>query len=217
MDRVIRKLKENKIPTGVKASAALFVASLFTKGLAFITTPIYTRLLSSSDYGRVSIYYTWMQCFGIIAMFCLSYGVFNCGMVDYPDERDDYSFSVLVLSNIITVCFSGILLCLYPLVEHIIKLKISYIILMCIMFLFQPAYSFWAARQRYELKYKHTFLVSITSALVSPAIVIVCLLINKNGDKFFTRIFAAEIPLLIMYIFFYIYLGSRVKFKVKKK
>ena len=217
MGGIIRKIKEKKIPTSVKASVALFVASLVTKGLAFITTPIYTRLLPASDYGRVSIYYTWMQCFGIIAMFCLCYGVFNCGMVDYPDERDDYSFSILILSNIITVCFTGILLCLYPLIEPFVKLKTPYILLMCTTFLFQPAYSFWAARQRYELKYKHTFLASILSAVLSPTIAILCLLINKNGDKFFTRIFAAEIPLLIMYIFFYIYLGVKVKFKLKTK
>ena len=217
MGRLISKVRNKKLSDGVKASVALFVASLVTKGLAFITTPLYTRLLSTTEYGQVSIYYTWLQCFGIIAMFCLCYGVFNCGMVDYSDARDEFSYSILVLSNIITICFTGILLCLYPLIQEFVKIQIPYIILMCITFFFQPAYSFWAARQRYELKYKYTFLASIIIAIISPAISIFCLITNENGDRFFTRIFAAEIPLLVIYIVFYIYLGVKARFKLNTK
>ena len=209
---VIKKIRG--LHPGVKASMAFFLSSLIIKGLAFMTTPLYTRLLSTYEFGHVSVYYTWMQMFGILAMFCLSYGVFNCGMVDYPEKRTEFSFSLLILSNIITLCFTGILLCLYPFVKTYLNLDIPFIILMCCTFFFQPAYSFWVARQRYEMKYKVTVIVSILSAVISPAIAIICIMVSGSTDNVYPRVFGAEIPLLVLYICFYFMLAIRSKFKV---
>ena len=103
----IAKIKN--MPPAAKASIAFFLSSLVTKGISYIVTPIYTRLLTEAQYGQVSVFMTWLEIFGIIAMFCLSYGVFNNGMVDHPEKRSEFSFSMLILSNIITLCFSGIL------------------------------------------------------------------------------------------------------------
>ncbi len=204
------------MPQGVKASVALFIASVVNRGIAYITTPLYTRLLSPEQYGQVSIYLTWFQVFGIIAMFCLSYGVFNNGMVDYPDKRNEYSFSMLILSNIISVCFSGILLCLYPLIERWVGLDLPFIILMCVMFLVQPAYNFWSAKQRYELKYKWNFLWSVVLAVLSPLVALFLLWFGA-GDPLYSRIFGAEVTLIVLYILFYIYLAVQAKCKVKVK
>ena len=203
-----------KIPIGARASIAFFISTLVTKGISYITTPIYTRLLSTTEYGQVSVFLTWVQVFGIIAMFCLSYGVFNNGMVDYPNERNDYSFSMLILSNIITLAFSGILLCVYPLVKEIIKMDMPLIIVMCVLFLFQPAYNFWRSRQRYEMKYKAVLFWSILSAVVSPLVAILLIVFNKSGSNLYARIFGAECPLIAIYIGFYVFLGAKNRWRV---
>lgn len=214
MNKYINRVRG--LPQGVKASIAFFIANIITKGIGYITTPLYTRLLTTEQYGQTSVFLTWLQVFGIIAMYCLSYGVFNNGMVDYPDKRDEYSLSMLVLSNIITVCFSGIILCIYPLISQYLKMSFPLLILMCVIFLFQPAYNFWMAKQRYELKYKFTVLWSITSAFFSPLIAIICILLFPN-HRLYARIFGAEIALLLIYIGFYIHLIVRAKGKVTTK
>lgn len=206
-----------KIPQGVKASIAFFIASVITSGIAYITTPIYTRLLTTDEYGQVSIFLSWLQIFGIIAMFCLHFGVFNNGMLDYPNHRDDYSFSMLILSNIITLSFSGILLCVYPIIKNFLKLDIAFVILMCVIFLFQPAYNFWCTRQRYELKYKAILFWSILSAILSPSVAIALILTNKSGSNLYPRLFGAESVLILMYLGFYFYLGFKNKWKLNVK
>ncbi|MDE7108036.1 MAG: oligosaccharide flippase family protein, partial [Clostridiales bacterium] len=208
--------KKANISPGVKASIAFFLASVLTHGISYIVTPIYTRVLSPDEYGQTSVYLTWLQVFGIIAMFCLSYGVFNNGMMDHKDNRDEYSFSMLILSNIITLSFSAILLSLYPLFKEHIKLQLPFVILMCVTFLFQPAYNFWVARQRYELKYKKTVIFSVGSAILSPLVAIICIL-KFDGGKLYSRIFGAEIVLITMYMGFYIYLLCKSKGKIKVK
>lgn len=198
---------------GMKASIAFFLASIITKGISYLTTPLFTRLLSPEEYGQVSVYLTWMQVFGIIAMFCLSYGVFNNGMIDYPEKRAEYSFSMLILSNVCTLAFTAILLCVYPLIREWIGMDYPLLILMCVVFMVQPAYNFWSARQRYELKYKLTVTWSIVSAVLSPLVAILCL-ICFEGNNLYARLFGAEITLIVIYIGFYVYLLIKSKCKL---
>lgn len=85
-----RLKKFQSIPNAAKASIALFIANLISKGISYLTTPIYTRMLTSEEFGQVSVFLTWVQVFGIVAMFCLSQGVFNNGMVEHPNNRNEY-------------------------------------------------------------------------------------------------------------------------------
>ena len=199
----------------VKASISLFIASILTKGISFLTTPIFTRLLTPEIFGRVNVYYSWLQLFGIIAMFCLCYGVLNVGMFNNPDKRDELSFSYLILGNIITVCFAAIFFCVYPFVKNYLNISLSAAILMMVFFLFQPAYLFWLARQKFEYKYKLPLLWSSVSAVLSVATPIVLILVCNNPDNnFYYRVFGSEIALIVLHIGFYIYLGVKAKFKV---
>jgi O-antigen/teichoic acid export membrane protein len=206
--------KIGSLSKGLKASIALFLASMISKGISYITTPLFTRLLTTEEYGQVSVYLTWVQVFGIISMFCLSYGVFNNGMVDYPDKRDEYSFSLLILSNVITLTFCIVFYILYPFLNKYIKMDFPLTVLMFLIFVFQPAYNFWTGRQRYELKYKATFIWSVICAVISPSIALICIYFNKGESNLYQRIFGAEVPLIIVYIAFYFYIAKNAKWKL---
>jgi len=207
----------SKMSKGVKASIALFLSSVLIKGISYITTPIFTRLLTAEEYGKVSIYFTWAQVFGLIAMFCLSYGVFNNGMIDYPDKRDEYAFSMLVLSNIITACFSALLLIAYPVIRLFINLPYPLLILMCLSFFLMPAYNFWITRQRFEYKYKALTIVSISSAVLSTTCALLFVLLNDDGQRLYPRLLGGEIVLFLFYIFFYVFLAVKAKGRINTK
>lgn len=205
--------KIKNLPEGVKASFAYFFASVITSAIAYITTPIYTRLLSAEIFGQASVFFTWLQIFGIVAMFSFHAGVFNNGMLQYSGERDGYSFSMLVLSNIITLVFFSGLLFLYPLINDTLNIDFPLLAVMFLVFITQPAYNFWISRQRYEYKYKLTVVVTIFATVFSSTVAIICILLSKN--KLYARVFGAEIPLIFIYIIFYIYtvINGKKKFK----
>lgn len=209
------KSRIQHLSPGVKSSVALFLASIITRGISYIVTPIYTRLLPTEVFGDTSIFLTWFNLFGIVAMFSLSNGVFNNGMTDFPDKRDEYSFSLLILSNVITAIFSVILITAYPAINSYIGIDKVFIYLMIGLFFVNPAYSFWAVRQRYEYKYKYVVIWSIIAAVASPAIAIFCISRAQSSNFLYARVFGAEIPLLIIYVGFYIYLGIKANFKLK--
>lgn len=193
----------NRIPRGGKASIVFFLANVVTTGITYFTTPLFTRLLTTEEYGIMSVFLTWVQVFGIIAMFRFSAGVFNNGMVDYPDKRNEYTFSLLILSNIITIVFSIIIIALYPFLNELLGIDFPFLILMCILFLFQPAFNFYIARQRFELKYRTTAIWTILSAVISTSVTIVGVLLSKN--RLYAQIFCSQGSFIIIYIGFYIY------------
>lgn len=209
-------MKIGELPQGIKASLAFFLASIITKGVAYITTPLYTNLLTAYEYGKVAVFLTWLEIFGIVAMFCLSYGVFNNGMIDYPKERDDYSFSMLILSNCITVIFSFIILLLHQEMTVLLRLDFKYILLMIIVFFSQPAYNFWVSRQRYELKYGMVAFWSIALAIFSSAVPVL-MLFFCDIDHLTSRLFGCYLVLIFFYTGFYIYLGCKAKWKINIK
>lgn len=97
-----------------KASTFYLVGTLFNKGIGFITVPIFTRILSVSDYGVVTTYNSWVS---IIMMFIslALYMAVRASFVDYKEQTKDF------LSVITTFT------CLYGCLFSLIVLVVAYI------------------------------------------------------------------------------------------
>ena len=54
-------VKYRSIPVQVKASLWFLICAFLQKGISFITTPIFTRLLSTSEYGQYNVFNSWMN------------------------------------------------------------------------------------------------------------------------------------------------------------
>ena len=84
---------------GVQAKAAIWFTfcSILQKGISMITVPIFTRLLTTDEYGIYSIYLSWLNILTVFTSLNLYYGVFNNAMLKYEDDRDRYTSSMLFL------------------------------------------------------------------------------------------------------------------------
>ena len=94
--------KINALPVAVKASVAYMVVNFLQKGISFLTAPIFTRLLTTSEFGQISIYSSWVEIMAIFAMFNLYSSVYNNGILEYKDDEKCFTFSVLTLANVLT-------------------------------------------------------------------------------------------------------------------
>ena len=68
-----------------KASTSYLIGGFFNKGMAFFTVPIFTRLLSTSDYGIVTTYNSWITILAMVVGFALHTGI-RIAFVDYKNE-----------------------------------------------------------------------------------------------------------------------------------
>lgn len=205
--------KIKNLPNGVKTAAAFFIASLISKGMSFITTPIFTRLMTSDEYGQVSLFLSWLSILGIIAMFSLDRGVYNVGMMEYKDKRKGFSFSLLILSNLITLVVGVVVFAIYPYISDFINLDRSMLLIMFAVFLTQPAYTFFIARSKFEYRYKPVLISAIVMTVV-PMLMSLLLVVFGSGDKAYARIIGLECTNVIIYLVFYAYHIKVNKFKV---
>ena len=90
--------KIKNAPDSVKSAVAFTISSLFIRGVAFVTTPVFTRIMTTDQYGVVSTYNSWQTILEVFALLGLtSAGVFNVGLNDYRNNRDKYIFANVVL------------------------------------------------------------------------------------------------------------------------
>ncbi|MCC8050301.1 MAG: oligosaccharide flippase family protein [Clostridiales bacterium] len=163
----------NKFSNASKAFKAGFwftICNVLQRGIQFLTTPIYTRLLSTEDYGMYSVFITWLNIITVFATLNLSSGPYYNGMLKYEKEGDEYTSSVQTLGVLCTVvCFLAFTLS-YPMIGNFIGLSYNLSALMFVVTLVQPAFQFWSVQQRLCYKYKSLILATIINSLLSPVV-----------------------------------------------
>lgn len=166
----------------IKSATVYTFATLFSRGLAIITVPIFTRIMTSAEIGEVNLYNSWYSLLSVIATLSLTSGGFSVAMKEFERERDKYLSSVLSLTSVMSLVMAVIFSIAPDFWSNLMGLPMHLIYLMCIGFLCAPARDFWLARQRFEYKYKAAAIITIISAILATAnSIAVVLYMNHNG------------------------------------
>lgn len=179
-----------KLGLDVKAKAALWftVCSFLQKGISFVVVPIFTRIMSTEQYGVFSLYISWYQILNIITSLYLFNGVYDNALSKFDDDRDRATSSFLGLTITITLAEFGITLLFFKYVLQLIGLPKEFLLLMFADAFLTPALAYWTARQRFEYKYISLVLVTLIRSLVTPIIAII--LVNRTGGMAIGRVVA---------------------------
>ena len=82
-----------------KAGTFYLVGNVFNKGIAFLTVPVFTRILSTSDYGIVTTYNSWIGILSMIMGFALHMSI-RMASVDYKEKIDDFMSTIVMFTSI---------------------------------------------------------------------------------------------------------------------
>lgn len=201
--------KWKAMPAGARSSVVFALSSFILKGISFLTTPIFTRLLEPAHYGIIATYNSWLSIIEVFALLGLtSAGVFNVGLNDYKDSRDRYMSVVLTVCNLITVATFAVIFALKAFFGPDFLLPYDLLAVMMIYFIFSPATVFWVTRQRYEYKYKAAFVLTIMSTVVSQGASVVCVML-MDGDPASVKIWSSVLAGLVFQIPVYLMLFCR--------
>lgn len=192
-----------------KATILFGVSSFVTSGLNYIFTPFFTRILSKTEYGQISIYNSFFAIVSVIATLCLSRpGVISVGMYENKEKRFWFIKNLsLVIIFVGTVVF-GLILVFYDYFVNYINLSKSLLLLMYFVCITQPANAFWLSKEKYEYNYKLVSIVTITTALISQMFSVVCvyLLRNSNYNLAEIRLISAGIINIIVSVAIYVFI-----------
>lgn len=184
----IKKLlkKYNQIPIAAKATIWFMFCTMLQKCISLLTTPIFTRIMTTEQYGQFSIYSSWLQIFTIITTLRLNWAVFNKGMSKYKDDRDGYTSSMQTLTAMITMCVFIIYLIFHKQINALTELPTFIMLAIFAELLVTPAIDFWTIRKRYEYIYKPVVFRTILMAMLNAGLGICAVLLAD--EKGYARI-----------------------------
>ena len=175
----IRTKAANMSPP-VKASIAFVICSFLQRGISTLTTPVFTRLLTTQEYGYYSIFNSWLEIISVFATLKLSGSVFMQALVKFPDKKDELTSSTAGLGTTITL----LMVCLYLPFRHKVNefMGMNTIIMLCIFAASWATMMFelWADQQRNDYKYKAIVLLTIITSLAKPIAGVIAILSTQE-------------------------------------
>lgn len=152
-----------------KAGIFYIISQLFVRGISFLMTPVFSRLLSQEQYNQYKIYESWLLIFLPIMSLCLWRSV-ERAKYDVKEKFNEFVSSVHFLSYLsITVFFIVFLIFRKPLQKFCSMTDF----MMIIAFLYTYAHTsiyYFQRREKQMMRYKAS--TSFTAATVVPATLI---------------------------------------------
>ena len=196
------------MPKGAKASFWTIISSIFLKGMGFITLPIFTRLLTTSEYGILSIYGSWVSLFSILITFTVWGGVFNVGMVKYPNRAKFVSAIQGLSVSSVMICFFIALFILDPL-DSLLGMSSFLVICMFIEILVSIPFNIWLSEQTYDFYYKKKILLTIGMSILNPILGYFAIINFPWHVE--ARVLSGLIPQIIVSFYFFVKQQKRGK------
>lgn len=183
--------KYTLMPVPVKASVWFMACSVLQKGVSLFTTPIFTRLMSTEQYGQFTLYTSWLNIIAIFVTLNLQYGTFNTAQIKFGDDRKAYTSSIQGL----VTCIFGLCLILFfafrNVLQSLLDMPKLIILLMLVNIWAQFSTSLWMSNRRFDYKYKS--MIAVTLALSIIGIGLGLLLVSNAQEKGYARIYAVVI------------------------
>lgn len=214
---MINKLKSKwtGMSLEVRASLAYTVCSILMKCLSFITMPLFTRLLTTEQYGQYSVYLSWSGILVIFTTLNLAYGSFSTAMVRFEKDRWGYVSALQGLCCALTLVFLAIYLPFSGFWNTLLELPTPLVLLLLAEILAQFAVCCYYGVQRFEFKYKRVVGLTILNALLSPLVAFVLVMLSQ--EKGYARITGYALANIIIGIVIFIINARKGKGKLFRK
>ncbi len=189
--------KYRSLPIQVKASIWFLACSFLQKGIAVISTPIFTRLMTAEEYGNYSVFNSWLTILTIFVSLRLYHGVYVQGLVKFEEDQKRYSSSMQGLHFSLCIIWTVIYLLLRDFWNALFSLTTVQMLAMLVMIWATGVFTFWVQEQRVNLNYKKLVVVTILISLFKPIIEVIFVLLAE--DKVTARILGLTLIELIGY------------------
>ena len=196
------KRKEDSGSIALKAGIWYVVSSVLVRLVSIITTPIFTRLLSTEEYGIVSTFSSWYSMFFVIYSLNLTISI-GRAKLDYPDKLDDYIGASQLLSLIVSLALSIIIFVFIKPMSSFFELPEIATILLLLYLIASPTINFFQSGYRYKYKYKQNIAIAWYTTF-STALLSLILIYFVNYDNAILRIIGLSAPSILLSLFFWI-------------
>ena len=183
-----------------KAGIFYIACQLFVRGITFLMTPVFTRLLSQEQYNQYKIFESWLLIFAPVMSLCLWRSV-ECAKYDVKEKFNEYVSSVQTLSYLSISIFFVIFLIFRKQAEALCGMN-DFMLLIAFLYTYAHTSIFYMQRREKQMmRYKAS--TTLTAATVIPATLLSVLLVvlgkhaGHEADLMYLRIAGYYIPMIL--------------------
>lgn len=193
-------MERNKSITTSSLSAGIWYATsnIILRAISIITAPIFTRLLTTSDYGIVNIFTSWQNIFVIFIGLGLSYSI-GMANIDFREDFDGYLSSIQGLSTIVGIFFLIILYFWGEDFSLLLNLDYDLVVTLFVYLTVFPSIEYIQAKYRFNFQYKINVVIAFYSTF-STVVVSILLIVYSPLKCYTSRIYGMVFPSLIIAI-----------------
>lgn len=200
----------------LKSGLWYIIANFIIKGMTLITTPIFARILTKTQYGEYNNFLSWTNIAIIIVTMRMESTLISA-KYDYKDDFYKYNFSMIAF-NIVTALFSIFIVNIFSeFFSDFLSMKMLYIDLMLVYCFFFAVINIFQMSERYLFRYKSSVFVAIFVAVANTILSI--LLVYTMKDKLTGRVLGGVLPTVAIGIpifLFFFKKGKHVDMKMWK-
>lgn len=167
-------MSENSSIKALKSGMWYIVANFVTKSMVFLSTPIFSRMLTHEEYGLYSNYTSWLSTFMVFMTLNIG-STFISAKYDFKSEFDSYISSAACLSILSCVFWTIIINLFSNKVVSLTGVNIEHLNIMLMYILATAIIEMFQTRERYNYEYKKSvylsMLISVGSTLLSVTMV----------------------------------------------
>jgi len=178
------------------------ISSISIRAVAIITTPIYTGMLTTADYGKANTFNTWIDLFNVVTCLCIVYSI-GRAKIDFGDKFDEYMSCLQGLSSSFAFGVFILAIIFREQLSAWIKYEVPLVIVLFAYLCISPSVEYMLQKTRYEYKYKTNIIISIITCIGTIALS-VSLMLLFNDKRYIGKILGTILPTFIMGIVFYI-------------
>ncbi len=178
------------------------VANISIRAVAIITTPIYTSMLATDDYGAANTFNSWIDLINIITCLCVVYSI-GRAKLDFKDRFDEYLSSLQGLSSSFAFIVLIFAVIFRERLSHAMGYEVPLIIVLFSYLCISPSVEYMLQKCRYEYRYKENILISLITCITTVAFSIILMLLF-NDRRYVGKILGTLLPTFLMGLFFYI-------------
>ena len=180
----------------VKASIWFTICSIVQKGISVITMPIFTRLMNTEQYGRYNVFLTWYNILILLITLNVHTEIFNKGLIDHSERRDEYTASQAGLLIALTAFWIVLYLPFREFFNQLLGLTTVLVLFMIFEILGTALVGLWSARKRFEFDYLKIVKLTLSMSILNPIVGIVAVLVTEHKAE--AKVIAnAIIPIIV--------------------
>ena len=192
-----QKIKRGSTSLALKAGFWYVISNFLVKGLSFITTPIFSRLLSKEAYGEFTNFASWQSLLLIITSAEMQNTVARA-YYDFEDDFDGYVSSVTITSCAVTLLFYAIFLIFGDWIFKLVSIPREYVHIMFFMLMCQAFKQIYFARERTLYRYKSVAAISVVNLLIPTIISVILVVLAQESQRLSARIYGFYLPSAII-------------------